>query len=259
MHGQMLGADLLRNPYEMNLGFIQASNVIDHDKLTIGYNLAGRARHGLIYLARRLGLNPGFLPNFNDGITQTVKLFDVLRETQNARIIIDESKTYVPGIALYERDPEHTRLILLSRDGRGVTNSLLRSGMPLKTAVRRWKTYYTKTLRLLEKVPPEHVVRVRYEELAANPEQELRRITENLGLDYHPEMESANKIQHIVNGNDMRLQPVRVQLDTRWHDEMPEAAIDYFESVAGPLNRRLNPSVASTKPRRAAAASKNVN
>ena len=44
--GQVLDVDLFSDPYAMNLGFIQATRVIDHNKLTIGYRLAGRARHG---------------------------------------------------------------------------------------------------------------------------------------------------------------------------------------------------------------------
>jgi hypothetical protein len=251
--GEALGVDLLRDPYAMNLGFIQARNVIDHKKMTITYKLAGKTRHASIYLARRLGVDIAFLSTFNEGVTQTRQLFDVIRETQGVRMIIDESKVYVPGIALYERAPDETRLILLSRDGRGVINSLLRSGMPLRTAVKRWKTYYTRTLRLLEKVPPEHVIRVTYENLATNPEQELRRVAGELELSYHPDMKLPNKIQHIANGNDTRFRNMRVQLDTRWHDELPEKALDYFEAVAGSLNRQLNPSTASTNPRRATA------
>ena len=251
--GEILDADLNRDPYAMNLGFIQATTVIDHEKMTTGYKLAGQARHASNYLARRLGINTELFRGFRDGITQTRQLFDVIRETQGVRMIIDESKVYVPGIALYERAPEETRLILLSRDGRGVTNSLLRSGMPLRTAVRRWKNYYTRTLKLLEGVPPEHIVRVTYEDLATNPEQELRRISEQLGLDYHADMKSPDKVQHIANGNDTRFRNMQVRLDTRWHDELPDEALDYFESVAGSLNRQLNPSTASTNPRKATA------
>jgi len=251
--GEILDVDLMQDPYAMNLGFIQATTVIDHEKMTMGYNLAGQARHASIYLARRLGIKTDFLPKFREGITQTRRLFDVIRDTQSVRMIIDESKVYVPGIALYERAPAETRLILLSRDGRGVTNSLLRSGMPLRAAVKRWRNYYTRTLQLLEKVPPEHIIRVTYENLATNTEQELRRISGQLGLDYHADMKSPDQVQHIANGNDTRFRNMRVQLDTRWHDELPEEALDYFESVAGSLNRQLNPLTASANPRRATA------
>jgi hypothetical protein len=251
--GEILGADLIRDPYAMNLGFIQATSVIDHEKMTMGYKLAGQARHASIYLARRLGINTDFIPKFKEGVTRTQQLFDVIRETHGVRMIVDESKVYVPGIALYRRAPAETRLILLSRDGRGVINSLLRSGMPLRTAVKRWKNYYTRTLQLLEKVPPEHIVRITYEDLATNTEQELRRISDQLGLDYHAGMKSPDVVQHIANGNDTRFRNMRVQLDTRWHDELPDEALDYFDSVAGSLNRQLNPSTASINPRRVTA------
>lgn len=68
------------------------------------------------------------------------------------------------------------------RDGRHTTASLMARGVWLPFAPHQWVQAHRTALPDLEKVPPERVVRVRYEELVAAPPRVLTEIWRNCGL-----------------------------------------------------------------------------
>lgn len=90
-------------------------------------------------------------------------------------------------------------------------------------------------------VKDEHLLRVRYEDLATRPEREVKRICAFLGMDYQPTMlDFCSVTHHVVNGNRMRAQKdSRIRLDCGWEAEMDTAVRKYFDRNAGAINRRL--------------------
>ncbi|MBN1238102.1 MAG: sulfotransferase [Gammaproteobacteria bacterium] len=231
--------DLHRDPYALETGFIDAVRTVDRARATRAYKLRWKAIHGLVgaglLINRRV-----HVPAFDRSILHTELLFDAIREVSGCPLVVDSSKPYVKALSLYHGAPEATRLILLCRDGRGVMWSQMKRGTPPAEALLTWKRFYTRTLRLLRGVDPAHVIFVRYEDVTARPEAEMRRLTDFLGLDFHPDvLRLDSKVHHVANGNQMRLRDRQVRpTDLSWR-RMPEEHLSYFERHAGALNERL--------------------
>jgi hypothetical protein len=91
------------------------------------------------------------------------------------------------------------RMIHITRDPRDVILSLLRRGFSMFRAVSRW---FFSTLVGVRHAGAPYFVQIRYEDLVARPEAELRRVCAFLGEDFEPAMldaetEDAHDAQHI--------------------------------------------------------------
>jgi hypothetical protein len=234
-----LPLDLRADPYALETGFINAARVIDHSRATLGYKLRWKTIHAAKGAGLSLGLNVP-IPAFERSITHTNLLYDAIRRASGSRLIVDSSKTYLKGLGLYHRSPETVRLVFLCRDGRGVMWSEMKRGMSRQKALTRWRDYYRRSLLLLRDVNPEHWIAVNYEKLTQDPEPEMRRLADFLGLSFHPGLlRLDSKPHHIANGNDMRHRGGAViATDLGW-TRMPEDQLRYFEERAGKLNALL--------------------
>lgn len=239
-----LNVDFCSDPFALNLGFVADPRRNHGPPLTARYQLAWKLRHAIVYCTGISGLEaPAFMRRtFDRGIDNTLVAYDVARQISGARLIVDASKLYLKGIALYRRRPQHTRLILLSRNGCASFYSRLRDGYGRTESLRAWRNYYRHALPLLQRhVPDEHVLRVKYEDIAMKPAEHVRRICDFAGLPYLPAMlELQSSEQHITSGNDMRLRSdARIRIDTAWQTGLKPDDRRFFEACAGGLNRRL--------------------
>jgi hypothetical protein len=169
-------------------------------------------------------------------------VYDAVRKASGGSVVVDASKGYIPGVAVYQAQPSRTRLILLTRDGRAVFYSNLKRGFGHSYSLRAWRNYYRYGLPVItRRVDPDHILHVRYEELATNPEAQVRRICEFSGLEYEPSMlDTSVKQHHITSGNNMRFRfNTGIKLDTKWCSELAGSDRSYFERHAGSLNHRL--------------------
>lgn len=229
------------DPYAMELGFIGATKVVDKKKMTRKYRLEWKFRHSVMSARWRFGL-PIRSRRFQRSIDTTLWLYEAIREVSGAHLIVDASKSYMKGIGLYRRSPWNTRMILLTRDGRASFFSHLKGESKLERALQAWNHYYRHALPLIAKgVRGDHLLRVRYEDLATNPEAELRRICAFVGLPFDATMlDFRSTVHHVVNGNRMRHgKERRIQLDRAWETELAPAHRAYFERHAGEVNRKL--------------------
>ena len=241
---ERLGLDIASDPYSLDLGFIGATNVFDTKHQTKFYRAIWKARHALMRFQMQTGarIPRAVEQRFATGITNTLVVYDAIRRVSHSDVIVDSSKGYLRGIAMYQRHPDTTRLLLLSRDGRGRFFSGLRSGHSRRSIVDGWRKYYEHALPLLEKhVPANHWLPVHYEDLARDPASETRRICNFLGLAFDPVMlDFRRKESHVANGNDMRLQDSRqIVFDTAWQRELTGDDLEFFEQRGGSMNRRL--------------------
>ena len=170
---------------------------------------------------------------------------------------------HVPRIA--ELLPE-AHFVHLIRDGRDVRLSQLKRGSNhpnAKKHARRWRKRVRTAQRAGEKLPGRYM-ELRYEDLIADPEPELRRICEFVGLDFDPAMlayheragerlgeidrdleagtENAEDRERPLFRAEDRLdfhkltkEPPRLDRVTKWKHEMPPEDIAEFERVAGVL------------------------
>lgn len=129
--------------------------------------------------------------------------FDSLADVTGAKLIVDSSKRFhrLAGLLQYTDLP--VTPIHLLRDPKGQIYSLVKRG---KGSVLGPASYYRqttlKTLRLLREVES---IRLRYENLVADPEPNLNEVMLSLGLDYQrSQLNWAEAERHNLAGNRMR-------------------------------------------------------
>lgn len=175
-------------------------------------------------------------------LRRKIDLYEAVARSLGRPVVVDSSKNAIEAIQLARRFPHLVRVIVLSRDGRGVLCSRLRSGIKPERAIVDWKVYYTRSLKLIEEnVPAAHLLKLRYEDLATSPEDSGRDLCDWLGLRYESGMiEFATHVRHLISGNDSRFRPgADIKLDERWKHDLSDRQLKWFESTAGKINTAL--------------------
>lgn len=240
------GKDIIESPYDFQVGLHKATRVIDSKFQTASYLRKRKLVLAIKHFEYYFRMEPKWLAwltaAFDIGMSNTFKLYDAVRYVSGKPVLIDSSKEYRKGIALYRHDPEQIRLVVLTRDGRGVFNSERKSGFDLKASLYPWLNYYKRGLPLIEKnVPPEHRFHLRYEELASKPAETMEALCKFAGLHFEPAMlDFRQAVHHILNGNDMRMGGSAIRFDERWRSELCTEDLAYFEQAGGgAMNRQL--------------------
>ncbi len=238
-----MGVDPHADAYALNLGYVIAK-VGDKRRTSLMHRVITRAKNYARFLEMRYGLGWMRLltPGFDDGLRNTIELYDVVRELTGKDVIIDSSKHYLRAVEIYRRRPNSTRVILLVRNGKGVFYSGLKRGFGRNYSLRAWLNHYKRALPLLEKyVPEEHRVTVRYEDIVLNTRDTLEAICKFIGIDWDENMlEFRSVVHHNVNGNDIKYESSSdLRMDTAWQSKLTAEDIAYFEKFAGQLNRQF--------------------
>ena len=240
------GKDIFASPYGFQVGMHKATRVIDATFQTASYLRKRKLVLAIKHFEYYFRFEPQWLAwltaSFDMGVNNTFELYDAVRYVSEKSVLIDSSKEYRKGIALYRRDPDKVRLVVLTRDGRGVFNSELKSGFDRKASLHPWLSYYKRGLPLIEKnVPPAHRFHLRYEDLASKPAETMEALCKFAGLSFEPSMlDFRHAVHHILNGNDMRMGGSAIRFDERWRNELGTNDLAYFEQVGGcAMNRRL--------------------
>ncbi len=238
-----LNIDLVSNPYILDLGYISARIIVDKRHQTIFYNLARKISHGLIYIHYRhtIPLYYFLLPRFEKSINNNHLLYQSVRNYNDAGLIVDSSKAYLKGLGVYLHNKDETRIIVLVRDGRGVFYSNLKRGFDRRKSLNGWINYYQRALVLIDKyVNKEHVLFVKYEDLAKNTKKVMEDISKFIDVEYESAMlDFSSKVHHITNGNNTRFKSSKINLDEAWKNNLNESDLNYFNVKALDLNKRL--------------------
>ena len=242
--GARLGIDVMTDPYALHLGFPKTWVVIDHNRQTPLYLLRRELILGFTYLQLRHGISRfcPLLPSVSRFVENNFAVFDAARSVLRAEMVVDSSKSYLKAALLHKRCPDEVRLILLTRDGRGVYASNLKRGKPRAKAVRDWRNQYVRALPLLRKnVQATHRMQLRYEDLTADTVGTLRSICEFLNLRFEEQMlDFRSKTHHAVEGNNMRFQSsALIKHDEQWRTALKPGDLEYFNRKAGWLNEQL--------------------
>lgn len=238
--------DLLENPYELFQWDAQAGVNIDRNVQTklylfnkkmrsllcdVYYRLPNDVRHSVLLPKTILG-----------GIDNSIYLYDVVREVCGSQLIIDSSKNVHKAISVYNRTPNSTRIIYLTRDGRGVYFSRRTSGFSKNDSVSGWYKYNKRASVLLGKsVPPAHFLQIKYEDLVSDLHGVLDTVCRFLDLDYEENMcDFGYGERHLVNGNDTMFHRSRgVVADERWRNGIDDIELRYFYNKCESLNVKL--------------------
>jgi hypothetical protein len=244
--GTEKGIDLLKTPYALRQWDTRAVRLIDKTQQTRAYLLASGARGKWMEWRAESPARKRMMPlppSLRRGVDNSFYLYDAIREAWGKQVIVDSSKNIFKALSLYERDPAHVRLVLLTRDGRGVFHSRLTSGLSRDASIGAWLRYYDLAERLIPRnVASEHWRQVRYEELAADPQRSLAGMCEFLHIPYEPRMTDLSAgVRHVVNGNRKATlsRGEGIRLDERWRTALSSDDLGWFASRAGAVNERL--------------------
>jgi len=239
------GTDLMQNPYALHMGnHLRAFVTIDRAFQTPLFLMRRRLILGLNYLRYRFGwdfLAP-LVRSTDHGIANNFAVYDAARAVMQVDTVVDSSKSYLKAVGLYRHDPQAVRVILLTRDGRGMLYSNMKRDRERAKSVTEWVHQYERALSLFGRhIDPAHLLQVKYEDLAADPPRELERICGFLGLPFEPGMLDFSSVpHHSTDGNDIRfLRTFEIRLDTKWQQGLSPEDLRYFERRAGALNRKL--------------------
>lgn len=187
----------------------------------------------------------------------------VVCEKLGARGIVDSSKTAVRLKYLLRNPAFDVSVVRLVRDGRAVANTylnpacyadaadpLLRGGgdgasreaerLPMSRAAREWRRSNEEAALLLRTLPRSRWIAMRYEDLCSDPLAVLRTLFRFAGVDESVTIGAFRSGEHHVIGNGMRLDATsEIQIDNRWIGALSAPDLASFETIAGPLNRRL--------------------
>jgi hypothetical protein len=189
-----------------------------------------------------------------------------VRDVSGADVVVDSSKRPAHGLVLASADGIRLQCIHLVRDSRAVCYSTMRTRLRPEI---HWTTAYMPTGRpwrqasrwcvrnlLAQAVRRSSTAstRARYEDVAAEPRGELRRIIEAVygatpqRADWF-DREAAGSpgchvvdlpVEHSVSGNPMRFEtgPVVVRVDDEWRTSMRAADRFVVTAISAPLLRR---------------------
>jgi hypothetical protein len=236
-------ARIRERPYDLNLGFFEAGTVIDTRRQTPLRKLYRRLVYAAAYAHWRTGILPSIVTApLSAGARNKHELYRTVAAVSSKTLLIDSSKHYLEAVSLYRAAPQRTKVLLLVRDGRAVFYSSLKRGKARQAALDTWLRSLSRALPLLEsQIPARDVLRVSYEDVAADPESQLRRICAFIGVAFDAQMlDFRSRVHHVLAGNDMRLDSSgTIKADTVWQDRLTRGDLDYFERRAGALNRAL--------------------
>lgn len=229
------------SPYQLDLGPFQAKVVIDKSRQTRLFLLGQAIIKAYWYAELRFGQN--FLPfitsQVKTGIRNNFLLYDAVGKILNVDKVVDSSKSYLKAAELYRHHPDRVKILLLVRDGRAVFYSGLKNGFRRRRCVNVWRNAYTRAMPLLDRVvDPKDILWVHYENLAKDPENELRRVCEFATLEYQPDMlKFMEHDHHITNGNNMRFgTDSSIRFDESWRKGLTAKDAKYFNDRAKALN-----------------------
>ena len=193
----------------------------------------------------------------------------ILRSIQavsGASTIVDSSKNPMYGLLLATLPGVDLRVVHLVRDARAVAYSWARRSKPDPMHAGQMQFELAKPWQAgawwmlaniqAELAPPlrKKYLRVRYEELAANPEGEMARICAFAGLEQLPAASRIDLgVHHSIGGNPMRFEQgeIRVKPDTEWRTAMPPGDRRLITAMAWPLLLRYRYLGRTTTARRA--------
>jgi len=144
-----------------------------------------------------------------------------LRRGAGRELLLDLSKSRVWRHPIFRRDPAAGYVFVL-RDPRALIASRLREGGRLRHELVRHAKWQERFAKMIERAGARGLA-IRYEELADNPEKEIRRVCGFLGLDYDPALlKPAQREHHFVHSSSSPYLrgSGEIRRDERWRSEL---------------------------------------
>jgi Sulfotransferase family len=160
-------------------------------------------------------------------------------QSTGADLLVDSSKSPERAEILSQSKAVDPVVLHLVRDGRAVTWSFVRKYEPRLPYLLRWAGTNMK-VEVLRKRWQTRVrfLFMRYEDLVDDPQSQLTRLCEAVGLEYEPGMLAFRSSEHHqIGGNRIRLaSDADIHADNAWRTDMPKWQRAFFDLCFGLLN-----------------------
>lgn len=237
------GVDLRRDPFAFRVSDVgweedYGPRALRHWLLYTGSRAVRTLAHSGDPLRRSLSF---VWPVHRRWVSNRLFVADIVRKASRARCTVDSSKDSLAMREIYDQGSVEVKIIALTRDVRATVWSELNSGATLESAARGWTKVNTRIFRLLESVPADHWIHLKYEDLCRDVAGTARRICGFLGYDYDPAMTGDNQaVRHTIGGNRIRFKPVgAIEEDLSWQGNLSPHDLARIEQVAGATARKL--------------------
>jgi hypothetical protein len=155
-------------------------------------------------------------------------------EVTGKSVFLDTSKN--PMRIRYLQLSPHIDLyvIHLVRDVRGVVTSMMRrkASLTAKQAAKSWLMRERNVARLLQEVPPDRQITVRYEALVTDTLPTLNRLLAFVGAQPLPEMIDFRSVEQHILGNKMRKNTSsEIRLDERWRTALSPEQLQTIQTI----------------------------
>lgn len=165
-----------------------------------------------------------------------IETYTELAQGAGRAVAFDVSKTLVWRRTRWWRD-RGEGYVFLVRDSRGSLASALRENRDLDHQLAK-HAKWMKRLTDYAKRRKDRALVLHYEDLCREPERELRRLCEFLGLEFHAGMlRPADGVAHLVHASSSGyLKGVNaIRLDERWRRDLPEPTLAKIEATMAGL------------------------
>jgi len=175
---------------------------------------------------------------------------------KKSRWLVDSSKDFYRLIWLQRSGYFNIKIIHLVKDPRAFVYSMTKTWLINKSGSTCSPKIIRKTVRMAgrwlvenslinlacrREFNPNQVAKLRYEDLAAHPEESLTSICNFLGWRYTHNMLEDFRTQacHAIAGNIMRYETTGISLDEKWRDHLPKVHTVLSRIITYPMQRRL--------------------
>lgn len=181
-------------------------------------------------------------PNVYQQAKNAENLYQTIRKCSKASVLIDSSKSIRHGGLLYALQPESTKMIYLTRDGRGwFASQLKRTTLTPTQLAISWLRQTQQTETFLSTLPNSAYIHVLYEQICRETEDTIRSLCDFISIPYEDRIMDFRQIEHHnIGGNPMRLKSqAEIREDVRWRADLTAEMLEIFETICGSHNRKL--------------------
>jgi hypothetical protein len=222
-------------PYQLNQPF---NTRFELGRSTIGHRLRTQSlRSNRLERWRDSTLNalwPGHHQELQERARRNELFARAILEVTGKSIFLDTSKD--PLRIRYLRLSPHIDLyvIHLVRDVRGVVTSMMsrKAHVTAEQAAKSWLMRERNVARLLQEVPPDRQITVRYEALVTDTLPTLNRLLAFVGAQPLPEMIDFRSVEQHILGNKMRKNTSsEIRLDERWRTALSPEQLQTIQTI----------------------------
>lgn len=194
-------------------------------------------------------------------IKNTFILYQNIFNRTSANVLIDSTKGLFRALILQSRAPKDIqfKFIQLTRDGRGVLNSSMKSSYKImhkdgilreyqgrrnknfKKVIYSWLYVNLRNFIILKLFRNQDSLYIKYEKFTEYPEKYLKEIYAKINLEYEASvLNLGDGINHILGGNASRVNAKKInKRDDAWVNKLDKKMLRTFNITAGWFNKLM--------------------